>query len=406
LNLQPQKYKLILKRVAEIDFIFTHYPKISMVVTVFGGIFLAALFLQLVYLIFIYGRLAFFFRPVKNKEGEDQKPEPVTVIVVARNEAENLKKLIPVLARQDYPIFEIMVVNDQSDDGTRELLESYMGQYKNLRTVSIEYTPSHVTPKKYALTLGIKVAKNDVILLTDADCLPATNNWMSLMTAPVRLKNKTFAIGYGAYRQTSGFLNRMIQYETVFTALQYFSFGLWKSPYMAVGRNLCYRKSFFLEKKAFKNFWHILGGDDDLFVNQYANRSNTSMVIDPDSITISEPKETFKAYNIQKKRHFQAGKHYKTVDKLKIGIFAFSHLLFWIAGAALMALSKEWQLQAAVAALMILRMTITYGVFRGAYRKLEGQTKVFWTIFFDLIYLGYFWVMGTRGYLSKTVRCK
>jgi glycosyltransferase involved in cell wall biosynthesis len=377
-----------------------------MVVSVLGGIFLAALFFQVVYLIFIYGRLAFFFRPVKNSPEEDQKPEPVTVMVVARNEEENLKKLIPALAAQVYPNFEIMVVNDQSEDGTTELLETLMGKYRNLRTVSIAYTPQHVTPKKYALTLGIKVAKNDVILLTDADCLPATHNWIRLMTAPVRLSNKTFAIGYGAYRQASGFLNRMIQYETVFTALQYFSFGLWKSPYMAVGRNLCYRKSFFMEKKAFKNFWHVLGGDDDLFVNQYANRSNTGLVIDPESITISEPKETFKAYNIQKKRHFQAGKHYKTVDKLKIGIFAFSHLLFWISGVALMALSPDWQFQAAVLAIMILRMTITYGVFRGAYRKLEGQTKVFWTIFFDLIYLGYFWVMGTKGYLSKTVRWK
>ncbi|MBT0811118.1 glycosyltransferase [Litoribacter ruber] len=376
-----------------------------MIFQVLGLLFLTALLFQFIYLVCIYGRLAFFFRPVKENLN-DANPEAVTMLIVARNEYQNLQKLIPELAKQDYPKFELMVVNDQSTDQTAELLEEFMEIYPNLRTVTVNYTPAHVTPKKYALTLGIKVAKHDVILLTDADCTPASKNWAKLMTAPVRLQNKTFAIGYGAYRKDKGFLNWLIQYETVFTALQYFSFGLWKSPYMAVGRNLCYRKSFFMEKKAFKNFWHILGGDDDLFVNQYANSSNTSMVIDPESITVSEPKRTFSSYNIQKKRHFQAGKYYKTLDKLKIGLFAFSHLLFWASGIALMAVSKDPMMIAGIGALFLIRTTIAYGVFRGAYRKLEGQTKVFWTIFFDLIYLGYFWVMGTKGYLSKTVRWK
>ncbi|WP_143962307.1 glycosyltransferase [Litoribacter populi] len=377
-----------------------------MIFLVLGLLFLTALLFQLIYLVCIYGRLAFFFRPVKENTNKDFNTEAVTMLIVARNEFDNLQKLIPELARQDYFKFEIMVVNDQSSDQTAELLEEYMEIYPNLRTVTINYTPSHVTPKKYALTLGIKVAKYDVILLTDADCRPASKNWTRLMTAPVRLENKTFAIGYGAYRKGKGFLNWLIQYETVFTALQYFSFGLWKSPYMAVGRNLCYRKSFFLEKKAFKNFWHVLGGDDDLFVNQYANSSNTSMVIDPESITVSEPKRTFSSYNTQKKRHFQAGKFYKTLDKLKIGLFAFSHLLFWTTGVALMAVSKDPIIIASIGGVFLIRTAIAYGVFRGAYRKFEGQTKVFWTIFFDLIYLGYFWVMGTKGYLSKTVKWK
>jgi len=377
-----------------------------MIIIGLGSVFVAAVVFQLIYLIFIYGRLAFFFRPGKKGIADNEGMEPVTVIIAARNEKENLKKLIPLLAEQDYPAFEIMIVNDRSNDGTKKLLESFMGTYRNLRTVTITYLPKHVTAKKYAITLGIKVAKNDVILLTDADCTPVSKDWIRLMTTPVRLQKKTFAVGYGAYRKLPGMLNKMIQFETLFTALQYMSFGLWKAPYMAVGRNLSYRKSFFMEKNAFHGLWHIEGGDDDLFINKYATGSNTSLVIDPESITISEPKTTYKDYNKQKKRHFHAGKYYKTADKFKIGLFAFSHLLFWLFGTLLIIVSQDWRIALVVGILMILRFLLVYRVFRGAKLNLEGKNKVWWTIFFDFMYLGYFWFMGTKGYLSKEVKWK
>ncbi|KEO72771.1 glycosyltransferase [Anditalea andensis] len=377
-----------------------------MIIIGLGSVFLTAMVFQLIYLIFIYGRLAFFFRPANKAIVVDLEMEPVTIIIAARNEKENLEKLIPLLEEQDYPSFEIMIVNDRSKDGTSELLENFMGRFRNLRTVTITYLPRHVTAKKYAITLGIKVAKNDVILLTDADCTPVSKNWIKLMTAPVRQQKKAFAIGYGAYRKLPGILNKMIQFDTLFTALQYMSFGLWKAPYMAVGRNLSYRKSFFMEKKAFNGLWHIEGGDDDLYINKYATGKNTSFVIDPESITVSEPKTTYQDYNKQKKRHYHAGKYYKTIDKLKIGLFALSHLLFWLSGAALIFFSQDWRIYVVVGILMIFRILLVYKVFRGAKENLEGKNKVWWTIFFDFMYLGYFWFMGTKGYLSKEVKWK
>ncbi|SIS81057.1 glycosyltransferase [Belliella pelovolcani] len=371
-------------------------------------VFLAATAVQLIYILFIFSRLAFF--KIKNTEKSNLvNPEGVTVIVAAHNEKENLKKLIPILCSQDYPNYDVMVINDRSFDGTRVLLEKMMAQYPQLRTVTVKYTPDHVTSKKYALTLGIKVAKNDVLLLTDADCIPQTDQWIKLMTAPVREEGKTFALGYAPYEKDRGLLNQWIQFETIWTALLYFSFALWKAPFMGVGRNLCYRRGFFMEKKAFKDLWQIDCGDDDLFINKYANGKNTAVVITPDSITLSKPKSTWKNYFTQKKRHFHAGKYYRGKDKQKIGLYTFSHLLFWITGISLLiflGLAEKWEHFAVILGIITVRSLMLTWVFTSARKKLQGIGKVYWPIFSDVIYLGYFWIIGTLGYRSKTVRWK
>lgn len=379
----------------------------GMVTEILLVVFLIALGIQLFYILIIFGRMSFLYK--KKTQNPDPKTESVTVIVAAHNEKENLKKLIPVLCNQDYPDYEVLVINDRSWDGTRGLLEEMMSQYPKLRTVTVEYTPKHVTAKKYALTLGIKVSKNDVLLLTDADCIPKSNKWVRLMTAPVRNEGKTFSLGFSQYSCGKGFLNKWIQFETLWTGLQYISFALWKSPFMGVGRNLCYRRSFFMDKKAFKGLWHINGGDDDLFVNLYAKGKNTAVVIDPESITISEPKLSWKSYFTQKKRHFHAGKYYHIGDKQKIGIYAFSHLLFWVSSISLIiiaALEENWEHFGIILGIIIVRSILLTSVFTSARKKLEGKAAVFWIGFFDLMYLGYFWILGALGYQSKKVKWK
>lgn len=378
-----------------------------MVTEILLVVFLIALGVQLFYILVIFGRMSFWYK--KKNQTPDTQSEGVTVIVAAHNEKENLKKLIPILCSQDYPDYDVLVINDRSWDGTRGLLEEMMSQYPRLRTVTVEYTPRHVTAKKYALTLGIKVAKNDVILLTDADCLPKSDQWIRLMTSPVRNDGKTFALGFSQYDYGKGFLNKWIQFETLWTGLQYLSFAVWKAPFMGVGRNLCYRRNFFMQKKAFKGLWHITGGDDDLFVNLYAKGKNTAVVIDPDSITISAPKTSWKSYFLQKKRHFHAGKYYRFGNKQKIGIYALTHLLFWVSAIyllILLGLEQNWEHFGIILGIIIVRSILLTSVFTSARKKMEGKTKVFWTGFFDLMYVGYFWILGALGYQSKKVRWK
>ncbi|MCU0402879.1 MAG: glycosyltransferase, partial [Algoriphagus sp.] len=292
---------------------------------------------------------------------------------------------------------------------TNRLLEEMMAIYPKLRSVTVKYTPNHVTSKKFALTLGIKVAKNDVILLTDADCIPASSQWIRKMTAPIREEGKTFSIGYSGYQTKAGLLNRWIQFETVLTALFYLSFGLWKAPFMGVGRNLSYRKSFFLEAKAFKGLWHLEGGDDDLFVNNYATGKNAAIVIDPEATTVSIPKETLKEYLVQKKRHLHAGKYYRGEDKRKIGIFSLSHALFWIGGLGLMiyfGIGLQWEQFLIVFSIILLRSVLVWNIFGAAAKKIQGNTPAMNAPMNDFLYLAYFWVLGSVSYQAKDIQWK
>jgi glycosyltransferase involved in cell wall biosynthesis len=365
------------------------------------------IFIQVIYLLFIFGKTA--FHSGKTSSLPTLNEEAVTVLVCAHNEHNNLKTLIPKLFEQDYPAFDVMIVNDRSSDRTKRLLEKMMVAYPKLRSVTIKYTPPHVTAKKYALTLGIKVAKNDVILLTDADCIPETDQWIRKMTVPVREEKKTFALGFSGYEQKPGFLNSWIQFETILTGLFYLSFGLWNKPFMGIGRNLCYRKSFFMEVKAFKNLWHIEGGDDDLFVNQHASGRNTAIVLDPDANTLSIPKETKKEYLIQKKRHMHAGKFYNSEDKRKVGLYPLSHALFWTGGIGLLIYSgihQQWEHFSVVFGIMLLRSIAVVSIFNAASKKIQGTKAPKTTWLLDMIYLGYFWILGTISHQAKDIQWK
>ena len=379
----------------------------GMFIQILWIVFFVSLAVQLFYLLFLFGRFAFFYK--KKSTTNSREKEPVTVVIAAHNERTNLKRIIPLLFEQDYPNFEVMVINDRSYDGTKRVLEQLMAIYPKLRTVTVDYTPNHVTSKKYALTLGIKVAKNDVILLTDADCRPKTDKWIELMTAPVRLEGKDFALGFSQYESQRGFLNKWIQLETVWTAILYMSFAVWKSRFMGVGRNLSYRRSFFMGKKAFKGLCDIECGDDDLFVNLHANSSNAAVVVDPESITFSVPKNTWEEYFTQKKRHFHAGKYYTAANKQKVGWYAFTHFLFWVTGIVLLIFSvinQNWEQILVIMGIMVVRSILITSIFQSARKKLEGNFEFLWSMIFDVMYIGYFWILGSLGYLSKKVKWK
>lgn len=380
---------------------------LGMFIEILWILFFISLAVQLFYILFIFGRLA-FFHSNRTKSTTSEK-EGVTVIIAAHNERTNLKKLIPILFEQEYPNFEVMVINDRSYDGTKRVLEKLMEIYPRLRTVTVNYTPTHVTSKKYALTLGIKVAKNDVLLLTDADCWPKSTKWIDIMTAPVRTEGKDFALGFSQYEEGKTLLNKWIQFETLLNGIQYLSFGLLKAPYMGVGRNLCYRRSYFMENKAFKGIWDIFCGDDDLYVNIHSNGRNTAVVVDPESITYTVPKENWTDYVQQKKRHFHAGKYYRTGSKLQIGWYAFSHTVFWISAltlAVLTGIGQQWEQFLVIIGIILVRSALITSVFKSARKKLEGISKAGWSAAFDFVYSAYFWFLGSMGYLSKRVRWK
>lgn len=265
----------------------------------------------------------------------------VTVIICARNEARNLEIFLPRILEQDYPEFEVVVVNDSSSDGTEQVLSELAVTHKNLRYTTIPPNEKSTHGKKLALTLGMKSAKYDHVLLTDADCYPASDRWLKRMVSHL-VQEKEIVLGYGGYEKRKGLLNMLIRYETVFTAIQYFSFALKGKPYMGVGRNLSYKKALFFRNRGFAAHYHIASGDDDLFVNEHAGPENTAIEIHPEGHTISIPRSTLGGWIRQKQRHLSAGSHYNTGSRRRIGTEMISRLMMYTSLVVLCFISPWW----------------------------------------------------------------
>jgi cellulose synthase/poly-beta-1,6-N-acetylglucosamine synthase-like glycosyltransferase len=289
--------------------------------------------IQMIYYWAIYSRLAFYRKKPVNT---DQKP--VSVIICAKNEYQNLLHNLPAVLEQDYPDYEVIVVNDASDDDSIELLNSLTRKYKHLRIFNLERNLNFFSGKKFPLSLGIKSASHDILLLTDADCRPSGPGWIKNMVSNYDPKAE-IVLGYGTYRKTVGFLNQMIRYDAFLVAMQYLSFALAGSPYMGVGRNLSYRKGLFYKSKGFTSHYKLKSGDDDLFINRNANRGNVRIEISPDAHTISTAKASLVQWIIQKRRHYSTAQYYRPVFKFLLSLSYISKLLLYLSFVALMVIN-------------------------------------------------------------------
>ena len=289
-------------------------------------VFLLMGIIQLVYVLFIHGKLCFF---KKQKTENKTQLFPISVIISARNESDNLYENLPKILEQDYPDFEVIVVNHQSIDDSYTILNAYSQQYPNLRIIELEKS-QHLKPgKKLPLTIGIKGAKHEYLIFTDADCQPASNQWLKSMSSEFN-EPKKIILGYGPYIKRKGVLNRVIRFDTAWIAMNYLSMALAKQTYMGVGRNLGYTKSTFNSVSGFKSHYSISSGDDDLFIQECTNKENTSINISPESFCYSEASSSWGAWYIQKTRHFTTSGNYNVFKKALLGIYPLSLLILTI----------------------------------------------------------------------------
>ena len=288
-------------------------------------IFCLVALIQLFYYSFFYSRVAFY----KQQSRQQSQQHPVSVIICARDEDENIARNLPGVLVQKYATtHEVIVVNDNSVDDSKYILEELQKTFKFLQIVDLKQEAKLISGKKYPLSIGIKEAKHEIVLLTDADCVPATEFWIQKMQ-DAYVNGTEIVIGYGAYYKKPGLLNKLIRFETFHSALQYLSFALAGNPYMGVGRNLSYKKDVFLRNKGFSSINHIPGGDDDLFINKVASKHNTRVVIDKDAITLSQPKGSFSQWLRQKTRHYSTARYYKKTNKFLLAVYSISQFLFY-----------------------------------------------------------------------------
>ncbi|MBE9466394.1 glycosyltransferase [Dyadobacter subterraneus] len=287
----------------------------------------AFVLIQLFYYLFIFTRLAFYGK----SRNYESRPPGVTVLVCAWNERENLIELLPLLDAQEYPEFEVILLDDRSDDGSEDYMRENIHSWKHIRYIRINDEFSHVTPKKYALTVGMKQAKYPLALMTDADCRPDSLHWITSMASQIT-EQQDIVIGFSPYEKYPGLLNWFIRCETFYTAVQYLSFSLAGLTYMGVGRNILYKTELFFANKGFYRHRHIMGGDDDIFLNEVATSNNTAISIEPESFVYSKPKTSWSTWLRQKRRHLAVSQFYRKRNKVMLGILSFSHMVIWLLG--------------------------------------------------------------------------
>ncbi len=344
--------------------------------TILYAIFTLVIVFQIVFFL-LFSRFSFALPqktlPIKHK---------VSVIICAKNEAENLKENLESILTQNHHSFEVIIVNDASTDNTLTILEKFQKKHSHLTIVDIENTSTYSGNKKNAITKGITTAKNDYLIFTDADCIPVSKDWLNEISSNFS-NQKTIILGYGAYQKIkNSLLNKLIRFETLLTATQYFSYAKIGIPYMGVGRNLAYKKEVFIKANGLENHKHIQSGDDDLFINQMATQENTEICFTKNSFTISKPHTTFKNWYKQKRRHITTANYYKPIHKFLLGLYYGSQLLFWVLAILLLILSFNWQL---VIILIVVRLLFQYVILGKITRKLNEKELFLWLPVLDIL---------------------
>ncbi len=350
---------------------------------------------QIFFYSFFFRRIAFF----KPKQKVRSLQHPVSVVICARDEDENLARNLPGVLVQTYPsTSEVVVVNDNSLDDSKYILQELKKTFKSLKIVELTQEAKHINGKKYPLSVGIREATHEVLLLTDADCVPASEFWIQKMQEAYD-ENVEIVLGYGAYHKRAGLLNKLIRFETFHTALQYLSYALAGMPYMGVGRNLSYRKDIFLRNKGFSSINHIPSGDDDLFINKVATARNTAVVIDPDAVTRSIPKTTWSGWLKQKSRHYTTAKYYKPKHKFLLGLYFITQFLFYPM-LVITAVFYDWRL---ALALFGLRLLVQGVVFRKAMQKMGEKDLWPWFVLLDM-WMFFYYIIFAPALWRKPAR--
>jgi hypothetical protein len=277
------------------------------------------------------------------------------------------------------------VVNHQSIDESKYLLNALQRDYKHLQVMEVEKSKHLKASKKLPLTLGIKKARYEHLLLTDADCSPASNQWLKRMAGTFTDKHQLI-LGVGPYQTEKGFINQLIRFDTIMIAIHYCSMALNRIPYMGVGRNMAYTKTLFNSVNGFKSHYSLPSGDDDLFVQEAAKKRNYTIQLHPESFMYSEGKKSWETLIIQKRRHYSTSSRYKVIKKLMLGIYPLTLLLLMISFVILLT-KAQWWIHALGGFTLVL--AVKWWLLGKCFNRLSGKGFVGLLPLLDMLYVLY-----------------
>lgn len=360
--------------------------ELNLIILAIGTVaILAAFVVQVYYYLHYFSAIIAENRKRKrnNFSTHNSPTPPVSVIICARNEEDNLREFLPKVLEQDYPNFEVIVVNDASEDNTSQVLDDFAKLYPHLYVTNMPNDINIISRKKLAVTVGVKAAKNELLLMTDADCYPASKDWIRSMVSNVT-DGIEFVVGYGDYITERSIVNRLITYDTLFIAMQYMGFALRGKPYMAVGRNFLYRKSTFYKYKGFAGHLHIVSGDDDLLINKAGNATNTAVATRAESKTMSVAEPTMSKWLLQKSRHLTSSSLYTKSSRRRIGSEVASRALFYLLVVCGLVYADLY-VSAFVLSLFVLRFAMQAVVINKTAKRLQSRRYSISILIFDIV---------------------
>ena len=345
------------------------------------------LFTQLFYLLYYYNRI-----PQKQKKQvsrESQNLTPLSVIICVENQVDELRENINAIMTQDYPNFEVVIVDMASIDGTKEYLEYLEKQHSNLYFSYIPESARFISKRKLAQTIGVKASKNEWLVFTDINCKPASNKWRQTMMENITEKTE-FVLGYSHYQKGESSFNRFISYDNQLLHMRFMGLALRGKPYIGVGRNLAYKKElFYKDRRAFYNQLNLQRGEDYLFVNQYANAENTTVVVNPEAIIEVKPLERPKSWRELKRFHLLSTARLSGGSKYIVGLETTTRLLFYLLSIALFIFSLvnlAWIVSAVTLLLFLIRWVVQFIITNKVAKAMnEGRRYFFSLLFLDII---------------------
>ena len=340
--------------------------------------------LFIIQILYYLGTYARPLRAAKTAESTEQatvdkEAQPVSVIVYAHGEPEDLRNNLPVLLNQDYPDYEVIVVNDGSDADSEDILKLFSNEYKNLYYTYVPVDTQYLSHKKLALTMGIKAARHDILLFTEADCRPISPKWIKAMVNSYNTETD-IVLGFCAYRHTKGFLHKLIAYDNLTNGLQMISSALSHHPFTGNGRNLSYRKKLFFDHKGYSKSLNLHAGADDLFINEVSNSTNTQVQLSSDSIIEMNKIEDSGTWREMKASRSATKRFYKGCSLTFYRMEIVSYLFFGIAAIStfIAGLLGNWLLSILAGLLLIFRFTVKAFVYKKSALLLQQNPLTVW----------------------------
>lgn len=316
-------------------FDFSHFLPDTYAVALAAVTLAAFIYLSLYYGLYHF-RVGRWHLKKDGQQSADTALPPVSVVLTARNDAAWLKENLVYLLEQDYPSFEVVVVDYLSHDETQFVLKLLKDYYPHLKIVPFKEDVNLFQGKKYPLSIGIKSAANDILLLADPDCTPKNLLWLRGMVRGYADKDTQIVLGYCGVKRTKTLLGALQQYDTLAYGAQYLGSALLGHPYTGSGRNLSYRRSFFFKQGAFISHYDVADGSDDLFVYQNADRHNTAVCIDADACLSADPKKNFRGWHDERRHRVATRNRHTLANRLQQSLPTIVNALFYAAAVLLL----------------------------------------------------------------------